>query len=108
MALIDCKECGKEVSKKAESCPHCGAPLKKQPTQYGCGTLILMLIVVFILIGVFLPDDRTPTQRAEDNCADETMAQNSFGAMIRTKYYAEIKNEKGTENWRLLDVKMYE
>ena len=27
MALIECGECKKEVSIKANSCPHCGAPL---------------------------------------------------------------------------------
>lgn len=30
MALEKCRECGKEVSSEARSCPHCGAlPLKK-------------------------------------------------------------------------------
>lgn len=29
MALINCPECGKEVSDKAQSCIHCGYPLKK-------------------------------------------------------------------------------
>lgn len=53
MALIDCKECGKEVSRKAETCPHCGVRFKKQPTQYGCGTIILLGVVVVILIGFF-------------------------------------------------------
>ena len=28
MALITCKECGKQVSDQAASCPHCGAPIK--------------------------------------------------------------------------------
>lgn len=27
MALINCPECGKEISDKAASCPHCGYPL---------------------------------------------------------------------------------
>jgi hypothetical protein len=27
MALVACKECGKEISDKAPACPHCGAPL---------------------------------------------------------------------------------
>ncbi len=31
MALIKCAECGKEISNKAASCPHCGAP-NMQPT----------------------------------------------------------------------------
>ncbi len=29
MALIKCPECGKDVSTAANSCPHCGYPLKK-------------------------------------------------------------------------------
>ena len=29
MALINCPECGKEVSDKAGTCPNCGYPLKK-------------------------------------------------------------------------------
>ena len=27
MALIKCTECGKEISDKAEACPHCGCPI---------------------------------------------------------------------------------
>lgn len=27
MALINCPECGKEVSNKADACIHCGYPL---------------------------------------------------------------------------------
>lgn len=27
MALINCSECGKEISDKAKNCPHCGAPI---------------------------------------------------------------------------------
>lgn len=31
MALINCRECGKQISDQAASCPHCGAPLKTNP-----------------------------------------------------------------------------
>ena len=27
MALVDCSECGKQISDKASSCPHCGSPV---------------------------------------------------------------------------------
>lgn len=30
MALIKCPECSREVSEQANSCPHCGFPIKKQ------------------------------------------------------------------------------
>ena len=28
MALIECPECGREISEHAEACPHCGAPAR--------------------------------------------------------------------------------
>jgi hypothetical protein len=31
-------------------------------------------------------------------------AQNSFGAKIRNKYYAKLKNQMGTDSWSLLDI----
>ena len=30
MALIKCRECGKEVSDKAKKCVHCGCPIEKE------------------------------------------------------------------------------
>lgn len=44
MALIYCKECGREVSDKAANCPHCGAPVAEsnQNTKFckHCGERI--------------------------------------------------------------------
>ncbi len=37
MALAECRECGKEVSTQAASCPHCGAP---SPTPVTPGTVV--------------------------------------------------------------------
>ncbi len=31
MALINCPECGREISDKASACPHCGCPLEREP-----------------------------------------------------------------------------
>ena len=47
MALINCKECGHEVSKKAETCPNCGAPIKKQTS--GCATLFAIICGVALV-----------------------------------------------------------
>lgn len=33
MALIKCPECDREISDKAEACPHCGYPIKAQITK---------------------------------------------------------------------------
>ena len=36
MALINCSECGKEVSNKAQSCPNCGNPINVKSEEYIC------------------------------------------------------------------------
>lgn len=48
MALVNCKECGKQVSKKAEACPHCGARLKSKRQNSGCGPLALLALILVI------------------------------------------------------------
>lgn len=54
MALINCEECGKEISDKAISCPHCGAPLidkkKKQSRLPYNLQLIAPLLILIIII----------------------------------------------------------
>lgn len=68
MALINCSECGKEISDKATTCPNCGAPTKKdtvyverpagqikpQPKKKSNkGVIIGIVIAVILLIGLF-------------------------------------------------------
>lgn len=40
MALINCPECGSELSDKATSCPNCGVPLNNQKFCIHCGSKI--------------------------------------------------------------------
>lgn len=51
MAIINCKECGTEVSSKAETCPKCGARVARKPM--GCGTLIGVIFLGGIIISAF-------------------------------------------------------
>ena len=34
MAIVKCKECGENISNKAETCPSCGIIIKKQLTSF--------------------------------------------------------------------------
>lgn len=105
MALVKCKECGHEVSKKAETCPNCGAPVKKKPTQYGCGTLILLGFIVFIFIGVFSSNDSTNTP-SKPNVSDAECKKtlqcwgdrHSIAASVRCDSYVE-KLAKYSHKW---------
>ena len=46
MALIKCEECGKEISSKADTCPHCGYKEKKTGCLGVLGYLILALFII--------------------------------------------------------------
>lgn len=63
MSLINCPECGKEISSKANSCPNCGNINKKtnvNSSSIKTGTivsliansLIIILIITFIIISL--------------------------------------------------------
>lgn len=43
MALVNCRECKKEISNKAKKCPHCGTPIRKT-------SLVAWLVFVLIVL----------------------------------------------------------
>lgn len=47
--LCRCKDCGREISKKAESCPGCGAPIQRRK-NFGCSGCFSLLILFFVII----------------------------------------------------------
>ena len=56
MALINCPECGKEISDEAKSCPNCGKPLKvKREIKINKKKLgIVIGIIVVLTIGIIV------------------------------------------------------
>lgn len=51
MAMINCPECGKEVSGEATTCPHCGRTLKPSfavPILLACANLCALLVAAFM------------------------------------------------------------
>ena len=48
MALVECKECGAKVSKKATACPECGAPAKKKTSGFTWFVLIVIGLIVYV------------------------------------------------------------
>jgi len=56
MAPKKCKECGNEVSTKAESCPKCGAVLKKKTGCLGYIGAGLLIIIIIGVIGSLMND----------------------------------------------------
>jgi hypothetical protein len=56
MALKKCEECGQNVARDANQCPHCGHPLKKKSKTSGCGCLVAGIILLGI-IGAIVSQD---------------------------------------------------
>ena len=50
MALINCKECGKEVSDKAINCPHCGYKMNKSEGMKVANGIAWMFIIFMIIM----------------------------------------------------------
>ena len=70
MSLIECNECRKEVSNKAESCPHCGARIKEKT---GCFAMMfkgfVIVTVIFFIWVSFLPDSPNTTSSILESSA---------------------------------------
>jgi hypothetical protein len=72
MALIACGECRREVSDKAVSCPHCGAPInqaaaipvkpQKQKNNIGCFTSLVVIFGTLWLVTQCAPTVSRSTQ----------------------------------------------
>ncbi len=92
MALINCTECGNEVSDKASACPKCGAPIALYPqTQHltasptkavtftpastvalvGAGIFIVFLVILVATKGGSPGDQSSSTAEARDRRAVE-------------------------------------
>ena len=56
MALINCPECGKEISDQAVSCPNCGLPIKKTKEKKSFNKLFIIIpfVVIVLAVGGFI------------------------------------------------------
>lgn len=59
MALIKCKDCGKEFSTDAKVCPNCGAKKPKAKTRW---EPILITFAVVYIIALLFPNSSNSTQ----------------------------------------------
>ncbi len=81
MALMSCKECGKQISKSASACPHCGAKNSKpfwKPVIIG----LIGLVVVINLTNSFYDNKSSKQEEAR------------LSAMTPEQRQAEIKKKE--------------
>lgn len=104
MALITCKECGKEVSDQAAACPGCGVPVRVEPVapvppqslgnkKVGCASVL----VVFGLLGLL----GLAVVTTMDHPKDDPVAT-AFAAM-RRQVATDIELKMDPQNARVND-----
>lgn len=67
MALIQCPECGKQVSDTARSCPHCGYNLARRHQARRRAVVLLGLVIAIIVgIAVYAVYEHERSERARE------------------------------------------
>lgn len=98
MALIKCKECGAEISSKAETCPKCGARVAEKPM--GCGTLIgvafLGVIIISIFSSIFSSTETASRPSSEASAATASVETQSLPGSQWSYYQNSDDMGKGT------------
>ncbi|MFW6341374.1 MAG: hypothetical protein ACOC0Q_10935 [Wenzhouxiangella sp.] len=101
MALVKCKECKKEVSNKAETCPHCGAAVKEEvSTAVGC----LVVVGLVGLLGWYL-SEQMPGGPSPDKSPD---THDTSDAWVMCQVFAERRlRAPRTAKWPLRPTNGY-
>jgi len=94
MALVKCKECGSEISDKAEACPKCGA---KRSSPNGCLVFIIFIVVV-TAIGMFLSDDKETKQAENKPCAKTDLSCRGEEGVVHASVYCSDPIERLAEH----------
>jgi len=95
MALKKCKECGKEVSTKADLCPHCGAKQKRK--NIGCGGALLILIAIGFIGSQFSDCSQKAEDRKQDVRKEEVRRQENEKRQNEGKAFEESIESHYTE-----------
>jgi uncharacterized protein YraI len=95
--LIKCPGCGREVSARAESCPHCGSPIARSKggsTQIGTGTGCLVILLVIGAIGYIASD---PSSSPSSTQPTRTTSTQTTASAYRADGTVNIRSAPSTD-----------
>ena len=97
MALKKCKECGHDVSTKADACPNCGAVKKTTSGCTGCIAILFMIFFVPWCVGSLSDSDSsTPHQTVQKSIT----THDKVTAYVIAKDFVENQlKSPGTAKW---------
>jgi len=90
MALVECKECGKDISDSSKFCPHCGAPYTQaiglsQSNKVGkiIGGLLTLIAGIILLIWInFREAPRYMSYELAEKYSDKASELSMFGYLL--------------------------
>jgi predicted amidophosphoribosyltransferase len=50
MSLVDCADCGKDLSDKAHQCPHCGRPYRGSGLHRRLSHVEIIVVILTVLV----------------------------------------------------------
>lgn len=83
MALIECKECGKQISDEAKRCPSCGAKVKK-PASF-VWWIVGAMVIYGMVSGAINPAEPPPQQTEAEKQAEAAASEKLGLDILRTK-----------------------
>jgi hypothetical protein len=103
MALVKCRECGREISDQATACPHCGVPMraavprdteaekkKSQGCLGGCLTVVVVLAILGSLSGKGGSSSASPERDQNSAVAAWTMCEEFVKRQLRAPATADF------------------
>jgi ribosomal protein L37E len=99
MSLINCPECGKEISDSAKKCPKCGYPISKNKTQKIICIAALAVIMLLAVSGTYYLENRR--DETEQEQVDNVITANSGKVTPSFKATMDSYEDFLTNMWHL-------
>jgi hypothetical protein len=87
MSLKKCKDCGKEISKKAKACPNCGKPNNRtNPFALGCLVFVVLFMVFFVITSTSKKNKPTSYSRSSSDNVNQTLSSSELKDKLKTLF----------------------
>lgn len=90
MALKNCKECGNQISDKADKCPKCGSPQTKKTSKLAL--IFAVVVFLYILFEILKPN---ATKNESSHEEQRVSNQNKAGALLA---YSQLEIKKSAKD----------
>ena len=96
MALINCPECGKEISDQSGKCIHCGYKLKSADGKEKIKRLeiivILLIVLQIVSVMIIISLVTSKTEKTKENCKVEGCSNTIYSNGLCIEHYNEQRN----------------